>query len=99
MPRSAIVPIVSLALLCVAGYHVAHNSQAKPPLTAPITPSRNAWSAAIAGSGMVEPCTENISVGTHVAGVVQEVLVKVGQPVRFGDPLFRIDERQLRAEL
>lgn len=99
MPRSVIVPLISLALLCVAGYHVAHNSSAKPPLSAPAAPSRNTWSAAIAGSGLVEPCTENISVGTHVAGVVQEVLVKVGQPVKKGTPLFRVDERQLRADL
>jgi HlyD family secretion protein len=34
-----------------------------------------------------------------VPGVVVEVMVKVGQKVRAGDPLFRLDDRQLRAEL
>src|SRR5260221_9559163 len=46
------------------------------------------------GSGVVEPWTENIAIGTHVAGVVQEVLVEVGQEVVKGAPLFRIDERR-----
>jgi multidrug resistance efflux pump len=90
---------MSMVLLGVAGYHVAHNSQPKPPLAAPAPPARSPWGASIAGSGIVEPCTENIAVGTHVAGVVQEVLVKVGQEVTRGTPLFRIDERQLRADL
>src|SRR5258707_15323948 len=99
MPRSVIVPLISLALFSVAGYHVAHNSQSKPALAAPAPPARTPWGESIAGSGVVEPWTENIAIGTHVAGVVQEVLVEVGQEVVKGAPLFRIDERQLRADL
>ena len=48
---------------------------------------------------MVEPETENISVGTPLPGVVVEVMVKVGQKVKAGDPLFRIDDRDRKAEL
>src|SRR6266478_4804567 len=99
MLRSSIVPLISMVLLSVAGYHVAHNSKAKPPLEAPAAPARSPWGTSIAGSGIVEPCTENIAIGTHVGGVVQEVLVAVGQNVTKAMPLFRIDERQLRAEL
>jgi multidrug resistance efflux pump len=99
MLRSAIVPVISMALLSVAGYHVAHNSRSKPKLEAPAPPARSPWGVSIAGTGVVEPCTENIAIGTHVTGVVQDVLVVVGQNVKKGEPLFRIDERQLRAEL
>ena len=99
MIRSAIVPLISMSLLGVAGFHVAQNSRPKPPLAAPAAPARSPWGASIAASGIVEPSTENIAVGTHVAGVVQEVLVEVGQDVTRGTPLFRIDERQLRADL
>jgi multidrug resistance efflux pump len=99
MIRSAVIPLISMALLGLAGYHVAQNSRPKPPLAAPAPPARSSWGVSIAASGIVEPCTENIAVGTHVAGVIQEVLVKVGQEVTRGTPLFRIDERQLRAEL
>ena len=91
MLRSAIVPVISMVLLSVAGYHVAHNSKAKPPLEAPAPPARSPWGTSIAGSGVVEPCTENIAIGTHVTGVVQDVLVVVGQNVKKGAPLFRID--------
>jgi multidrug resistance efflux pump len=48
---------------------------------------------------MVEPETESISVGSPVPGVVVEVLAKVGQKVKTGDPLFRLDDRQRKAEL
>jgi multidrug efflux pump subunit AcrA (membrane-fusion protein) len=59
---------------------------------------------ALAGLGIVEPSTEAsgsamVSVGTQVPGVVTQVYVKVGQHVRQGEPLFGLDERQLRAEL
>ena len=99
MSRSAAVPLIALALLSLAGYHVAHNSREKPSLAPPAAPARTPWADAIAGSGVVEPETENIAIGTHVAGVVQDVLVTVGQEVANGTPLFRIDERQLRADL
>ena len=53
----------------------------------------------MAGAGIVEPETENISIGSPLPGVVVEVNVKVGQKVKAGDPLFRLDDRQLKAEL
>lgn len=99
MSRAAIIPLLALFLLSLAGYHVARNSQAEPPLTPPVAPARVPYGSAIAGSGIVEPWTENISLGTHAAGVVEEVLVRVGDHVDAGAPLFRIDERQLRADL
>jgi multidrug resistance efflux pump len=38
-------------------------------------------------------------VGSPLPGVVVEVLVVVGQKVKAGEPLFRLDDRQLKAEL
>ncbi len=43
--------------------------------------------------------SQNISVGTPLAGVVARVFVTAGQTVRKRDPLFELDTRQLRAEL
>jgi multidrug resistance efflux pump len=48
---------------------------------------------------MVEPETENISIGPSLPGIVVEVMVKVGQHVKAGEPLFRIDDRDHKAEL
>src|SRR5262249_26124263 len=47
----------------------------------------------------VEARSQNIAVGTPVAGVVVEVAAQIGQKVKRGDVLFRIDDRDRRAEL
>lgn len=65
-------------------------------------PPRSAFSRTVSGAGIVEAWTENISIGTSLAGVVLEVYVpveKVGQTVKKGDPLFLVDNRQLLATL
>src|SRR5262249_51703416 len=54
---------------------------------------------AMAGVGLVEASTENISVGTPLGGVVAKVFVTAGQTVRSGEALFELDTRQLRADL
>jgi multidrug resistance efflux pump len=99
MSRSLTIPAISVVLLAIAGYHVVRHLQAQPPLSPPVAPPRAPFGDTIAGSAVVEPWTENVAIGTHVAGVVQEVCVQVGQDVKQGDPLLRIDERQLKAEV
>jgi multidrug resistance efflux pump len=59
----------------------------------------NPYGDALAAAGIVEAQTENIAVGSATPGVVVEVMVKVGDDVRPGAPLFRLDDRELRAEL
>ena len=53
----------------------------------------------ISGAGLVEAGTENIPLGVEIPGVVRKVYVKPGDMVRAGDPLFRIDDRDLTALL
>jgi multidrug efflux pump subunit AcrA (membrane-fusion protein) len=66
-----------------------------PPSPPPVSP----FTHNVAAEGLVETSSENISIGTPLANVVSEVLVAVGQEVRCGEPLFRLDVRQLRADL
>jgi len=82
------------------------NASQEPPKPSPlIEPAKSPFENTLAGSGIVEPITENIAIGSPLPGVVQEVFVKVGDPVRGpswfsrGTPLFRLDDRQLQAEL
>jgi RND family efflux transporter MFP subunit len=63
-----------------------------PPTVAP-------YPSYIAGSGMLEASTRNIAISTPVGGVIREVLVKVSDRVRGGQPLFRVDGRDLEAQL
>lgn len=57
------------------------------------------FDAYVAGTGIVEAGTGNVAVGTPVDGVVAEVFVRWGEPVAAGAPLFRLDDRELRANL
>jgi RND family efflux transporter MFP subunit len=53
----------------------------------------------VAGAGMVETSTENIAIGTPVSGIVATIYVKWSDWVSAGDPLFKIDDRDLQALL
>jgi multidrug resistance efflux pump len=86
----------------VAMFHVVAASQTLPPTAPPVEPAHAQFSNSVAGAGIVEAWTENISIGTPLPGIVLEVYVpveKVGQTVRKGDPLFLVDNRQLLATL
>ena len=48
------------------------------------------------------PASQNIAIGSALSGIVLEVYVpveRVGTHVAKGDPLFRVDDRQLKAQL
>jgi len=53
----------------------------------------------VAGAGLVEANTENIAIGTQIAGIVSQIYVQMGSEVKRGDPLFTIDDRATRALL
>lgn len=75
--------------------------QATPPPSAPPTgePTRSPFGNRVAGSGLVEPVTEIINVGTPIAGVVESVSVHEGDQVKQGQPLFVIDQRMMSSQL
>jgi len=53
----------------------------------------------IGGSGLVEPSSELIAIGSNVSGVVTKVAVRSGDRVKAGETLFEIDSRSQAAEL
>jgi len=93
LPGLAIVGVLLAVLTVMAGQRQLPPAQ---PVTQPAQPQ---FASYVAGAGIVEASTENIAVGTFVPGVVTEIFVKVGDHVKAGAPLFRIDDRDLRAEL
>jgi multidrug efflux pump subunit AcrA (membrane-fusion protein) len=89
-------------MLLFATYHVVATHQSLPQAAPPQEPPRAPFGRAVAGAGIVEAETENIAIGSALPGVVLEVHVpveKVGQQVKKGDPLFLVDNRQLKAQL
>jgi HlyD family secretion protein len=97
--KNKILPLMAVIGLLIA-VAVAFTSQKKvvPPL--PVAqPAKAPFASYIGGAGIIEANTNNISIGTSIAGIVKEVYVKVGNHVKKGAPLFQIDDRELRAEL
>jgi HlyD family secretion protein len=99
MIRKYVLFLGAVAGLGFAIWLVALTS--KPvPAAQPVThPSEAPFDSYVAGSGIIEASTENIAIGTTVAGIVTDLYVKPGARARRGDALFKIDDRALKAEL
>ncbi len=99
MFRKYAVPLLALGLFAFAVAHVVRAHALPEKAAAPIPPGRTPFTKTVAGTGVVEAQTQNISVGAPLSGLVVEVPVQVGQKVKAGAVLFRLDERAARAEL
>jgi len=93
------LPLIALGALSFGVISVVQsqpkNVTGVPPSPPPVSP----YAHAVAAEGLVEANSENISIGTPLSEVVAEVPVVVGQVVKCGDPLFKLDVRQLQADL
>ncbi|MBN2561917.1 MAG: efflux RND transporter periplasmic adaptor subunit [Phycisphaerae bacterium] len=94
-----VIPAIALVLLGFAVVFVVKTRQTWPRAAPVVSPPQSPYRNTVAGAGLIEAATENIAVGSQLAGVVAEVFVKVGAQVKAGDPLFRLDDRQMQAEL
>jgi RND family efflux transporter MFP subunit len=97
--KRTILPIIavgalSFGIISVVRSQPRHetNQPASPP---PVSP----YAHVVAAEGLVEASSENISIGTSLSEVVTQVPVVVGQKVKAGEPLFKLDDRQLQADL
>lgn len=93
-----------LPLLAVAGVlfamHMVGTTSKPVPVAAPVVePAQAPFRSSIAGAGIIEASTQNIAIGTPVPGIVTRVLVRGGSTVKADDPLFKLDDRDLQAEL
>lgn len=75
---------------------IAYTQPAPPP---PENPAVNPYPRSIAASGIVEALEENVMLGAPSAGLVTKIYVKVSDKVKTGDPLFKLDSRELEADL
>ena len=99
MTKKFILPVLAVIGVVFAIYTVIVARQTAPPSEPVVSPPTSRGLRAIAGSGLIEAKRENIPIGTLVAGVVTEVYVKHGDMVKKDDPLFRLDDRDLKAQL
>ncbi len=109
-----LIPVLAASMLIFAVIHVVKAQQTPPKPPPPVEPARTPFGKTVAGAGITEARSLNIAVGTAIPGVVLEVYVPdsesgkfvpgdpqklIGKTVKKGDPLFLVDDRQLRAQL
>lgn len=94
-----VLPLVAIAGLAYGVVAVLDARKVTPPSVPTVQPPKRPAMRSIAGSGLIEARMENIPVGSPAPGVVWEVFVKIGQKVAKDDPLFRLDDRELKADL
>ena len=99
MIRKYMLPVLAVVGVAFAVATVVRGNQPTPVAEPVAQPARAPFESFVAGSGIIEASTENIAVGTPVSGIVMEIYVKWGDHVRAGDPLFKIDDRDLQANL
>lgn len=84
--------ILTIATLWGANKKVAP----PPPMEAP---PQNPYPVTVAAAGIIEAVNENVRIAPPVSGLVTKVYVTVADHVEQGDPLFQLDDRELRAQL
>lgn len=94
-----IIPVIAAFALTAGIISVLRSQPRREVNTPPVQPPASSYAHNVAAVGLVETSTEDIAVGSHLPGVVEKVFVTVGDPVKAGAPLFKIDDRNLRAQL
>ncbi len=99
MIRTYRLPLLALLGACVAIAAVVNSNQRGVTAPPVIQPAQAPFPVYLAGAGIVEASTGNITIGAPVAGVIAEIYVNVGDQVNVGGPLFKIDDRDIQAQL
>lgn len=72
--------------------------QMPPAGDPPVMPPQKPYQKAVAATGILEAFSENVAIGVPLPGLVTEVFVKVNDRVKKDQELFKLDDRDLRAE-
>src|SRR5712691_11607112 len=99
MIRKYVLPLLAIAGLAIAVAMVITGNRAAPDAQTVLQSANAPFTSYIFGPGIVEASTENIAIGTPVSGIVTAVYVKWGDRVKSGAPLFKVDTRDLQAQL
>lgn len=91
------LPLVALVVLTLATISIVRSQPQAVRSEPPVAPPRADFEQRVAAAGLIEPCSENISMASHLPGVVDKVLVTVGQDVKAGAALLKLDTRSLEA--
>lgn len=94
-----LLPVIAAIVLGFSILSIVRTQPARASAEPPVAPPASTFKTRVAAVGLIEANTENISIGSHLPGIAAEVMVKVGDSVKAGAPLFRLDTRHLEALL
>jgi multidrug efflux pump subunit AcrA (membrane-fusion protein) len=98
-----ILPVIAVIGVLIAAWYIVSGqpdrSTAEPAEQPPKAVGELANAPRVAGSGIVEPSSEVIDIGSALSGLVTDVRVKPGDKVAAGEVLFLVDARAARASL
>lgn len=97
MFRKYVLPAIAFVGILLAILVASRANKTLPPAAPVSAAPQPPYRAFVAGSGIIEANTENIAIGTQIAGIVSKIYVQIGSQVKTGDPLFTIDDRAQRA--
>lgn len=97
LPVLAVVGLI-VAVIFIAG-RLPDRELSEPEREPPRATGALANADRVAGSGVVEPSSEVIQIGTALSGLVTDLRVQPGDYVAKGQPLFTVDTRAIRAQL
>ena len=95
LPALAVLGLIAAVIFIARG--VPDRAVTEPEGEPPRATGALADSARVAGSGVVEPSSETVDIGTALAGLVTQVFVQPGDYVTQGQPLFTVDTRALQS--
>ena len=99
MNRFLILPLIAIIGIIFVIRTVIVGSVPQPVAAPLIAPPQSPFPRFVAGSGIIEASSENIAIASPLAGVIREVYVKAGSNVSQNQPLFALDDRDIRAEI
>ena len=98
MNRRYLLPFLAAVGFVAAIATVLVGNEA-PPAAPAMLSARAPYDSYVAGTGLIEASTGNIAIGTPVSGIVDAIYVKWGDWVITGQPLFKLEARDLSAQL
>src|SRR3982075_1311307 len=99
MIRKLVLPLLAIIGLGVALVMVISGTRAAPTAQTLVQSANAPFTSYVFGPGIVEASTENIAIGTPVSGIVTAIYVKWGDRVKSGAPRFKVDTRDLEAQI
>jgi len=88
--------LIGMTATAVMASRLSGQAPIAPP---PIEPSPKPYEVSVVASGIIEALSENVEIGVPTAGLVAKVHVKVWDTIKEGQPLFTLDDRELKAQL